>query len=193
MPNAFDQSEYPTTEPATLAVGDRWTWRKALTDYPAASYTLTYAARQHAETPNTIAITATDDGTDHIVEVSRATTAKYEPGTYEWVAYITRDSDSERIGVARGTWTVEPNAAADGADPRSHAKIMLDKLEDVIQGRADRQILSGYSLGDRSLQYASLAELRDARDAYRAEYLREVRQERIARGLNPGTSVGVRF
>jgi hypothetical protein len=193
MANAFDQSEYAASEPLTLAIGDRWAWRKSLTDYPIALYTLKYEAMLHGNSPARITITATDDGADHIVEVATATTAAYEPGQYSWAAYIVRDSDSERLALTRGTWDIEPDAATDNADPRSFAKKALDDIEDVMHGRTDRGVLASYSIGDRSLAFATLAELIDARDYYRREYRREIQQDRIARGLNSGSSIRVAF
>lgn len=193
MANAFDRTNYPTSEPDTLRIGDRWTWRKALSDYPVATFTLSYEAVSHGTTPCVISITATDDGTDHIVEVSQATTAlDYEPGTYAWTSFITRDSDSERITLGTGTWTVEADTATDNVDPRSFAKRCLDDIEAVMLQRSGRGDAS-YTVGDRSLTFKSTTELIELRDYWRREYQRELDAERIAQGRGAGTTVGVRF
>lgn len=193
MPNAFDRSEYPTREPAELVIGDRWTWRKSLSDFPPASYTLTYEARSHAATPDRFTLTATNDGTDHLVETAATATVAFESGTYDWTAFISRNSDSERFALASGVWEVKPDPATDNSDPRTFAKRALDAIESVMEGRADRQILSGYTIGDRSLQFATLDELIKARNYYRAEHRQQQQAARVARGLSPNTTVGIRF
>jgi hypothetical protein len=193
MPNAFDPSNYPTTEPELLRIGDRWAWRKSLSDYPVADYTLTYEAVSHGDTPCVISITATDDGTDHLIEVGQATTlSDYEPGVYAWTSFITRDSDSERITLASGTWTVERDPASDAADPRSTAKKALDDCEAILLQRSGRGDAS-YTVGDRSLTFKSTTELIELRDYWRREYERERQNERIASGKSARTTVGVRF
>jgi len=44
MANLFDASNYPSQEPETLVVGDRWVWQRPdlVTDYPTDQYALTY-------------------------------------------------------------------------------------------------------------------------------------------------------
>ena len=44
MANLFDRDNYPQQEPETLVVGDRWVWKRPdlVSDYPTASYALTY-------------------------------------------------------------------------------------------------------------------------------------------------------
>ena len=44
MSNLFDSSNFPTTEPVELQLGDFWAWKRTdlSTDYPTASYALSY-------------------------------------------------------------------------------------------------------------------------------------------------------
>ena len=191
MANAFDQANYPSVEPESFVIGDRWTWRKSLSDYPVATYTLSYEAVGHSTKPSLISITATNDGTDHIVEVATTDTAQLEPGTYSWSAFITRNSDSERVRVSHGTWEVCADPT-ESADPRSVAKRALDDCEAILAARSGRAD-ANYSVGDRSLTFLPDQELRDRRDYWRTEYEREVQLERVASGRSTGTTVGVRF
>lgn len=50
MANLFDRSNYPTQEPATLASGDRWVWKRPdfVGSYPTADYSLTYEFQDDA-------------------------------------------------------------------------------------------------------------------------------------------------
>lgn len=191
MANAFESGSYPTAEPTSLIVGDRWAWRRSLSDYPATDYTLNYEAVGHFGKHDLISITATNSSGDHLIEVAAATTAMLFAGTYSWAALITRNSDSERVRIASGVWTVSPNPT-DAGDPRSVAKRALDDCEAVLatrNGRAD----SSYSIGDRSLTYLSDEELRGRREYWRAEYLRETQENLIAAGGNARTTIGIRL
>lgn len=78
------------------------------------------------------------------------------------------------------------------ADQRSHAKIMLDALEAVLQGKASKDV-SSYSIAGRALTKLTPDELELWRDKYRAEYAAERRKERIKDGRGSGATVKVRF
>lgn len=192
MANAFDQTEYPTREPDDLVIGNRWAWRIALPDYPVESYTLGYESVSNAASPDRFSITATDDGTDHIVEVASATTAKYEVGTYTWTAFITRDSDSERIEFRSGTVKVRPNSAVDSSDPRTFAAKMVAKLQATIEAISTNAV-SSYSIGERSVTKRDLGDLRRELQYWSSARANEIDRERRARGQASSGNVRVRF
>jgi hypothetical protein len=172
MANLFDTANVPETEPTKIVSGDILQWKRTDldTDYANSSYTLTYKARL--------------EGT--------GSSASYTPGVYRWQAYITRTSDSERITVDSGTFEVVANRSTATSDPRSHAKIMVDKIESLLEGRADADV-SSYSIAGRSLNKLTLDELMTWRDRYRAEWLREVRRERALNGDRTGGTILARF
>ena len=97
-----------------------------------------------------IAITASASGDDYLVSVGQSTTASYTAGDYRWQAYITRNSDSERLTIDSGTFEDVANRSASTADPRSHVKIMLNKIGSILEGRADGDV-AAYSTNGRSL------------------------------------------
>jgi hypothetical protein len=129
LANLFDTDNVPTTEPATIVAGDLLQWKRTDlgTDYANGSYTLSYKARLEGTGSTVITITASASGDDFLVSVGQSTTASYTAGDYRWQAYITRNSDSERLTIDSGTFEVAANRSASTADPRSHVKIMLDK------------------------------------------------------------------
>lgn len=191
MANAFDSTEAPQGEPLEIVAGDFIQWKREdlTTDYPSASYTLKYSARLQGTGTTEIEITG---GTDHLVQVSSSVTALYTAGTYSWQAYITRNSDSERILVASGYWDVLVNSDESTADPRSHAEIMLNKIESLLEGKADSDV-SSYSIAGRSLTKMTPEELLTWRNFYKAEVLRERQKEDIKLGRKTPTTVKVRF
>jgi hypothetical protein len=194
MSNAFDAVNYPTREPDVLIAGDRWLWKRTdlASEYPVASYTLKYSLRIHGTTTVEIEITATGSGTEYLVAVASATTAAYTVGTYEWQAYITRDSDSERLTVGRGTSEVRPNRDAATTDPRSHAKIVLDAVRAVMEGTATKELAS-FSVEGLALQRRSVEELVSLERKYAHRYQSELRLERVRNRGRSGLSVLARM
>ena len=194
MANLFDPANSPTTEPLEIVVGDRVQFRRTDlgTDYPNDEYTATYVARITGGGANEITLTGTAYNDDYLFTVSSVDSAEFAPGYYHWQLEIVRNSDSERIVIDRGTFTAIVDLDVNQSDPRTHAEIMLDKLETVLQGRADGDVLS-YSIAGRSLTKMSPEELVTWRDYYKREVLMERRKERVRRGLSTGATMVVRF
>lgn len=192
MSNYFDN--VPETEPTTLVAGDLWTWKRTDigADYSNSLYTLSYELRLEGAGATAISITASANGSDYLVSVAAATTAAYTVGEYRWDMYITRDSDSERYRLDYGIVNVVADKANATNDPRSHAKIMLDKIESLLENRADADVDS-YSIAGRSLSKISISELRDWRNYYKTEVMREIKLERIRNGKATGSTIKVRF
>jgi hypothetical protein len=94
--------------------------------------------------------------------------------------------------VDRGEFTINEDLDVNGADPRSHAEIMIGKIESILQGKADSDVGS-YSIAGRSLTKMSFGELMTARDQYKAEFQQEVVKDRARRGKPTGSTIKVRF
>ncbi len=196
MANLFDRENYPTQEPDLLVVGDRWTWRRPdlVPDYPTADYALTYEFHQDSGGGGShkFTITATETTDDYIVEIASATTASYTAGEYNWYAFITRSSDSQRIAIDEGHTKLELDFANTNADNRSHAKKVLDAIQAVLENRASQDQMS-YSIAGRSLSRMSIDDLMRFRDRYRAEYNREIKLKRIKNEQDTGNTIKARF
>ena len=194
MANLFDTDLARETEPEKIVAGDRLIFKRTDlgTDYANGSYTLKYSARLEGTGSTEIEITASASGDDYLVQVNSLTTASYVAGTYQWQAYITRNSDSQRLTIDQGSWEVVANRDAATTDPRSHPRIMVEKIESILEGRAGADVNS-YSLNGRSLTKIPIPELMEFRSKYKAEYLREVRRERARNGVGTGATVLVRF
>jgi len=196
MANLFDRDNYPTQEPDLLVVGDRWMWRRPdlVADYPTADYALTYEFHEDSGGGGShkFTITATETSTDYIVEIASATTASYTAGEYNWYAFITRSSDSQRIAVDEGHTKLELDFANTNADNRSHAKKVLDAIQAVLENRASQDQMS-YSIAGRSLSRMSIDDLMRFRDRYRAEYNKEIKQKRIKNKQDTGNTIKARF
>jgi len=194
MANLFDAANAPTTEPVTVVVGDFIQWKRTDlgTDYPNNLYTATYVARITGGGSNEITLTGTASGEDYLFTVESADSADFAPGYYHWQLEIVRNSDSNRIVVDRGVFTAIVDLDVNQSDPRTHAEIMISKIESLLSGKADADV-SSYSIAGRSLTKLSFSELVEARDYYKREYQKEVIAERIRRGKSTGATVKVRF
>ena len=118
-------------------------------------------------------------------------TADYEVGHYYYQIEIERDSDNNRIVVDRGEIEITTDYD-NNVDPRAHAEIMLNKIESILEGKADSDV-SSYSIAGRSLTKFSPDELVQWRDYYRREVALHKREEAIKHGRKPKSTILMRF
>ena len=194
LANRFDPANSPIIEPERIVVGDFIQWRRTDlgTDYPNDAYTATYVARITGGGSSEIQIVGTAYNSDYLFSASSSVSANFVAGFYHYQLEMVRNSDSERIVIDRGTFTAAVDLDVNGTDPRSHAEIMVDKIETVLQGRADADVLS-YSINGRSLSKMPPNELVEWRDYYKREFLMEKRKERIRRKIASGATIVARF
>lgn len=182
----------PSREPLEARAGATWAWEvdDFSSDYPPASWTLTYWFKQEGSGGGKFSVVATaaSSGAGYAVSVAAGTTAGYAAGSWTWVALVTGGS-SESYEVHRGTLEILPRYDQNVAlDDRSFARICLDNIEAVIQNRAtmDQQ---EYAIEGRSLKRMTGAELMTFRDRFRAEVFAEDNAERRRRGFQSGRLV----
>ena len=192
MANIF--TTIPEKEPISFYKGETIVWKRTDigADYAPSSYSMVWEASLESDGSTRFSATVTESGTEYTFTLDDSATANYTAGDYFWVLKVIQDSDSEKLVIDSGKLTVKDNYFATTGDIRSHAKIMVDKIESILEGKADSDV-SSYSIGNRSLSKMSPEELTIWRDHYRAEYNRELRVERIDRGEGTGNTVKVRF
>ncbi len=195
MSNLFDSENYPGRVPQTLTVGDIWNWKREdiVSDYPPASYTLTYSFRLLSSAATEIALTSsviTESATAYTISVPDSTTVGYTKGDYTWQEYISNATD--RIVLNTGFVTLEPNLDADTSDPRSFWAKVLDAIEATIENRASID-QSSMSIAGRSLSRMTIDELLTLRDRARFETGKEINKARIAKGLGNSSTIKARF
>lgn len=194
MANLFEAAESPTIEPDRFVLGDYVRWRRVdiSDDYPNTAYTMTYVARITGGGSTEIQIAGTAYDNDYLFTVSSATSSNFTAGFYHWQLECVRNSDSNRIVIDRGTWDIVVDLDINGSDPRTHAEIMVAKIESLLSGKGDADV-ANYSIAGRSLTKLSFDELLKARDFYRAEAHKEQMEDRIRQGRQSGSTVKVRF
>ena len=195
MANRFDITEAPDGQaPETIVIGDYLLWKRSdlVQDYPLATHSMEYVARITGGGSTELKIPATEQDNTYVFEVASSVTEDYDAGFYHWQLEATETATGNRVVLERGTFNAIEDLDTNGADPRSHAEIMISKIESVLQGKADADVAS-YSINGRSLTKMSFTDLIEARDFYRKEHVKEVAAERARNGENSGQTVLVRF
>lgn len=196
MANLFDAANAPEGEPRELVVGDFLQWKRSdiAVDYPPSLHSAEYVARITGGGANEIKLAATEPSGDdyYLFTVTSAESADFAPGKYHWQLEITETASGNRIVVDIGDFTAIPDMDDNQADPRIHAEIMIDKIQSILEGKADADV-SSYSIAGRSITKMTFEELMAARDRYRAELVKHENRELLKRGKSNGSTIKVRF
>jgi len=194
MANLFDSTNAPEGEPFEIVVGDFLQWKRSdlVADYPAATHSAEYVARVTQGGSSEIKLAGVGSETEYLFTVDSDTSEDFDPGYYHWQLEVTETSSGNRIVVQRGEFRAVADLDVNGADPRTHSEVMLDKIETILEGKADSDV-SNYSIAGRSLTKMTFDELMVARDRYRQEVLAYRRGLAIKSGRASGTTVKVRF
>jgi len=194
MANLFDPNNAPEGEPLEVVVGDFIQWKRSdlSKDYPNNTYTMTYVYHLADGSGPEPHVTGTALGDDYLFTVTSAQSSQVAAGKYKWQLEVIRNSDSNRVVIDRGEVDFIGDIDASGADIRSHAEIMVSKIQSILEGKADSDV-SNYSIAGRSLTKMTFEELISARDVYRREIQQEKVKARIKRGKPSGSTVKVRF
>lgn len=165
MANPFDINASPVTEPESLLTGSFAQWRR-LFDYSDDDYSLAYRlVPGFGGTP--VVISGTFDASNKwwVFKIPNGT--QIGAGTQRWDLLLTRLSDDEVVSIATGSFVVHGTTT----DRRTHAEVMVAKIESLLIGRADADIES-YSIKSRQITKMSVKELREWREYYLAEIQR---------------------
>lgn len=196
MANLFDAANAPEGEPTEIVVGDFLQWKRSdfSADYPTSSgYTAQYVARIQGDVAE-IKIAQSDQSTDefYLFSISSSDSASFLAGTYRWQLEVTETSSGNRIVLESGDFIVNADMDISESDGRSHAQVMVEKIESLLAGRADSDV-SSYAIAGRSLTKLSFTELLEARNYYLSEVAKEKAKDRAKRGLSNGSTIKVRF
>jgi hypothetical protein len=183
--------DVPTFEPREIAIGETLEWTKDLEDYPASLWTLTYYFRGAG--PGFDAV-ATADGDAHAITVPASTTANLVAGAYYWQAWAVSGSekhmvDSGQATVKQGFNTVTTSTTV---DRRSKVKKILDAIDDLIAGRAVKDVQQ-YMIGNRQLMHIPAEQLLSWRRYYAQLYANEQRRAKAKKGRPFFSNINVEF
>lgn len=158
--NPFDLTTAPITEPVSILVGSWAGWRREL-DYDDALFRLEYRFKN---TGHDHTVVGEQVGDEWHFEISSEDSADFHAGDYRWDLFIVRLSDDEEYALSTGVM----KAFASTSERRTHAEIMVAKIESLLAGRADADVMN-YSIKNRSITKMSPKELTEWRDYYLVE------------------------
>jgi hypothetical protein len=152
-------------EPSLIMVGDTGSWTIS-DDYSPVDYTLAYAFVQDGIVRQLSGVFTNGLWT---FTATNAFSSQFVAGQVTADLVVTRISDGARVTVR----SIVVDFFSTSADRRSHARIMVEKIESILSGRADSDVES-YTIKSRSITKMSVKELTQWREYYLVEAGREV-------------------
>jgi len=183
----------PTIEPYELIAGDTLKFDKTVVDYtPADGWSLSYSFRSNTGTG--FDISATSNTNDYSVTVAASTTTGYTAGVYAWQAYVTKSGERYLVDSGKLVIKANLNALATSAttDQRTHARVMVETIRSVLEGRAGSDVES-YNIGGRSINKIPIAELADLLQRYEDKLKAEEGLRKTKDGRGTGRLIKARF
>jgi hypothetical protein len=170
--------------PAALYAGDSLELELELADFPASTWSLTFRGR--LEGSPGFDWLAVADGEKHTLTLAPEDTATLAAGDYRVAVQASKAGSVCTLGVV--SLAVRPDPSDASADPRSHAKRVLEAIQAVIEKRATKE-QDSYSLEGRSLKYLPLSELLRLRGIYPRQV--SVEEGRVSAGGARNIRVGL--
>lgn len=171
MIDPFDVSNATVGEPLGIVVGQSTQWQREIAIDPSL-FTLKYVLRRHDPATATQGedLSAQSIDMESIgngcfgVDIVAADSVGWITGRFYWDLTVVRISDDRERVLDTGEFNIFDSAT----DRRSHAQIMIQKIESLLNKRADADVET-YSIKSRSITKMSAADLREWRDYYMRE------------------------
>ena len=194
MANLFDADNAPKEVPRAIVIGDlvQFKLTQFSSDYPNTSHSMTFMARSGTGANVEFSIAASNSGDDYLFSASSNATAAFTAGLYHYQIEVLETSSNNRLILDQGELDVTVDLDVNAVDPRTHAEKMLQKIEAVLENRADADV-SSYSIAGRSLTKMSPEELLTWRDNYRREVKAYRRKLDVKHGRRTSSTVVMRF
>jgi hypothetical protein len=183
--NRWYYGNMDTASPTKITAGNSVSWLLSLPDYPAsAGWTVTYYLLNAA---GAIDFSSAAESDSHLFAIAASTTAEWTAGKYKYTTLVSDGTD--RYTVETGNIEILPDPSElTTHDGRTHAEIVLENIESVLEGKATADNLK-YEINGRSLEKYPWGDLIKMRSHYRAE----VATEKTAAAGKKTNKVLVRF
>lgn len=176
MINPFAIDEAPFGEPLSIVIGQSTQWRRKI-NIDNSLFNLNYMLRHYNPSPDdinySIPMMSVEDGI-FAVDQTELMVADWTADRYFWDLVVGQISDSRTKIIESG----EIHVFGSTSDRRSHAAVMVAKIEGILGNRADNDVES-YTIKSRSITKMSAKELMNWRDYY----LREVSNQSANAGI----------
>ncbi len=181
--------------PAIIYAGDTVKWNEPATpNYSSTAGWVASFAMRHSTGNDALNITGVADRAGGWnFTITAAQTAALHVNGHWWQIAVTKDG--ERYTLGTGSLETKANIPASGNtyDGRTQAQIDLDAVRAEMRARITGGSVQEYSIGNRSLKKMPMADLIAMETKLKADVAREARADRLAKGMNSGRAVYVRF
>ena len=181
--------------PASIYAGDTVKFNIPVTpDYSSAASWVGTFVLKHDSGNDALSITGVADGSGGWnFTLSTAQTAALTRDPHWYQLYVTKAG--ERFTLEQGSMLIIGNIGAAGNhyNGRSQAEIDLEAVQAAMRTKISGGAVAEYTIGNRSLKSMPMTDLIALENKLKADVAKEARAERIAKGLNSGRAVYVRF
>lgn len=182
--------------PALIYAGDTVKWNEPATpDYSSTTgWAASFVLRHATGNEHLAAITGVADGSGGWnFTITAAQSALLDANGHWW--QLTVSKDAERYTLGTGTLSVKANipAAGNTYDGRTQSQIDLEAVRAAMRAIVTGGATQEYSIGNRSLKKMSMPDLIALETKLIADVARDARADRLAKGMNSGRAVYVRF
>lgn len=149
---------------------------------------------KHNTGNDAISVTGVADGSGGWnFTITAAQTANLHVQVHWWQLYVTKTA--ERYTLGQGELLVLANIPNAGTtyNGKSQAQIDLESVQAEMRARITGGGVQEYTIGNRSLKKVPMTDLIALESKLKADVARELRATRIAKGLDSGRAVYVRF
>lgn len=181
--------------PAIIYAGDTVKWNEPATaDYSsAAGWTATFALR-HGTGNDALNITGVADGVGGWnFTITAAQSAGLHVNGHYWQIAVTKDGERYTLGTGKLETKANIPASGNTYDGRTQSQIDLEAVRAEMRARITGGSVQEYTIGNRSLKKIPMADLIALETKLKADVAREARADRMAKGMNSGRAVYVRF
>lgn len=180
--------------PASIYAGDTVKFNIPVTpDYSsAASWVGTFVLKHNTGNDSITATGVADGAGGWNFTLTATQTAALHIDSHWYQLYVTKAA--ERYTLEQGQVRILGNiAVGTNYDGRSQAQIDLEAVQAAMRTKISGGAVAEYTIGNRSLKSMPMTDLIALENKLKADVAKEARAERIAKGLNSGRAVYVRF
>ena len=182
---------FPSRE---IYVGDKLDFLSDVDNFPPTDgYTLKFRLVPRVS-GTAITLTATQDTEDESLyrtTVAPAVTALWTAGEFSVFPWVEKSGDRQTLSKETVTILADPSTVA-AYDARSPARKALDAINAVLDTWGTNSHVQEYTIGSRSMRFATKSDALVMRDALKFEVWREEETDRLAAGLPSRRNVYVR-
>lgn len=182
--------------PALIYAGDTVKWNEPATpDYSsAAGWAASFVLKHASGGEHLSAVSGVADGAGGWnFTITAAQSAQLDVNGHWWQLTVSKDGERYTLGTGKLEVKADIPAAGNTYDGRTQAQIDLDAVRAEMRARVTGGSVQEYSIGNRSLKKMPMADLIAMETKLKADVAREARADRLAKGMNSGRAVYVRF